>query len=181
MYRKFFLTLTAFLSSVYLLNAQVFNTAETLAPVRFSAGIAPIYYNENFGLLLMGEAGIKPDIDFRLKYAVLEYDDYFGADLEWKLLKQNSLDLSLTTGCHVYYDFGLDVSGNFTYILRNDISLYTGLDMDLNFGNDLYIPLWLPLGVEIRLSNMVAFLFEAELPVSRPAGAIIDGGFLFRF
>jgi hypothetical protein len=96
MIRKIFLTLIAFLSSAYLLTAQVFNTAETLAPLKFSAGIAPIYYNENFG-------------------------------------------------------------------------------------NDLYIPLWLPLGIEIRLGNMVAFLFEVELPVSRPAGAIIDGGFLFRF
>ncbi len=181
MIRKIFLSIIACLFSVYFTNAQVFNTAETLPPMKFSVGIAPIYYNENFGLLLMGEAGIKQDIDFSLRYAVLEYHDYFSADLEWKLLKKNSIALSLTTGCHVYDDFGLDISGNFSYMLKDDIALYTGVDIDLNFGDDLYVPFWIPVGVEIRLNQTIAFLFEAELPVSRPAGAIIDGGFSFRF
>lgn len=181
MIRKILLTLTTCLFTVYFLNAQVFNTAETLKPLKFSVGIAPIYYNENFGLLLMGEAGIKQDIDFNLRYAVLEYDDYFGADLEWKLLNRNSFALSLTTGCHVYYDFGLDASGNISFQLKDDIAFYTGMDIDLNFGDDLYVPLWIPVGVEIKLNKTIAFLFEAELPLSRPANAIIDGGFSFRF
>ena len=56
MIRKIFLTFIPCLFSVYLLNAQVFNTAETLNPLKFSAGIAPIYYNENFGLLLTGDS-----------------------------------------------------------------------------------------------------------------------------
>ncbi len=181
MIRKILLILATCLFSVSFLNAQVFQTAETLPPLKFSAGIAPIYYNENFGLLLMAEAGVKQDIDFNLRCAVLEYDDYFGADLEWKMLNKNAVSLSLTTGCHVYGDFGLDISGNFSYRLRNDIALYTGVDIDLNFGNDLYVPLWIPLGVEIRLNETIAFLFETELPVSRYANAIIDGGFSFRF
>jgi hypothetical protein len=181
MIRKILFTLTICLLSADFLNAQVFNTAETLKPLNFSVGIAPIYYNENFGLLLMGEAGIKQDIDFNLRYAILEYEDYFGADLEWKLLNRNSFDLSLTTGCHVYYDFGLDASGNISFRIRDDVALYSGLDIDLNFGNDLYVPLWIPVGVEINLSRSIAFLFEAELPLSRPANAIIDGGLSFRF
>jgi len=181
MIRKIFLTFIPCLFSVYLLNAQVFNTAETLNPLKFSAGIAPIYYNENFGLLLMAEVGIKQDIDFNLRYSVLEYEDYFGADLEWKLLSRNSLAFSLTTGCHVYYDFGLDIAGNFSFQLKDDIALYTGMDIDLNFGDDLYVPLWIPVGVEIKLNKTIAFLFEAELPVSSHANAIIDGGFSFRF
>jgi hypothetical protein len=149
--------------------------------LKFSVGLAPVYYNENFGLLLMGEAGIKQDIDFSLKYAILEFDDYFGAELEWKLLDKNSYAFSLTTGCHVYYDFGLDVSGNFSFRIKNDIALYTGLDMDFNFGNQLYVPLWIPIGVEIMLNKTIAFLFEAEIPVTNNANAIIDGGLSFRF
>jgi len=181
MIRKIIISFIVSTCSVYLLNAQVFNTAETLEPLKFSAGFAPIYYNENLGLLLMGEVGIKQDIDFSIRYAVLEYEDYFGADLEWKLLNRNSFNLSLTTGCHVYYDFGLDVSGNFSYRIKQDIALYTGMDIDLDFGSDLYVPFWIPLGVEIRLNKTIAFLFEAELPVSNHANAIIDGGFSFRF
>ena len=175
-----FLTITGFLS-LFSLNAQVFNTAEVLKPMNFSIGLAPIYYYENFGLLLMGEAGIKSGIDFSLKYAILEYDDYFSADLEWKLLRNKSVALSLTTGCHVYYDFGLDISGNFSYRIKNDIALYTGLDTDWNFGNDLYVPFWIPVGVEINMNKTIAFLFEAELPVNSHARAIIDGGLSFRF
>ena len=181
MIRKIFLGLTGCLFTTYLLNAQVFNTAEILKPLKFSAGIAPIYYNENFGLLLMAEAGIKQDIDFNLRYSILEYEDYFGADLEWKLMDKNSLAFSFTTGCHVYYDFGLDVSGNLSYQLRDDIALYTGVDIDLNFGNDLYVPSWIPVGIEINLNHTIAFLFEAELPITNHANAIIDGGFSFRF
>jgi hypothetical protein len=63
MIRKIFLFAMTCLFALRLLDAQVFNTAETLKPMKFSVGIAPIYYNENFGLLLMGEAGIKQDID----------------------------------------------------------------------------------------------------------------------
>ena len=180
MIRKILISTTLLLVSVYL-NAQVFNTAETLKPLKFSVGIAPIYYNENFGLFFSGGVGIKPGIDFSLKYAVLEAEDYFGADLEWKLLNQKSVDISLTTGCHNYYDFGLDVSGNVSFRIKNDISAYTGLDMDLNFGSDLYIPFWIPVGVEIDLNKNVGFLFEAEIPLSESAYPIIDGGFSFFF
>ena len=129
----------------------------------------------------MGGVGIKSGVDFSLKYAVLENEDYFGADLEWKLLNQKKVDLSLTTGCHNYYDFGLDVSGNASFRIKSDIAFYTGLDMDLNFGSDLYIPIWIPVGIEIKLSKPVAFLFEAEIPLTEHAYPVIDGGFAFYF
>ncbi len=180
MIRKLSLATILLVSGLFL-NAQVFNTAEILKPVKFSLGIAPVYMNENFGVLFMGGVGIKSGIDFSMKYAVLEAQDYFGADLEWKLLNNKSVDLSLTTGCHNYYDFGLDVSGNASFRIKSDISFYTGLDMDLNFGSDLYIPLWIPVGVEIMLNKTIAFLFEAELPISEPAYPVIDGGLSFRF
>ena len=54
-------------------------------------------------------------------------------------------------------------------------------DIDLNFRDNLYVPLWIPVGVESKLNKTIAFLFEAELPVSSHANAIIDGGFSFRF
>lgn len=180
MFRKLFFT-AAIIFSTFFLNAQVFNTAEVIKPAKFSLGVAPIYFNENFGLFFMGNVGIKSGIDFSLKYAVLETRDYFSADLEWALLKNSSMALSLTTGCHSYYDFGLDISGNVSFRLMSDVAFYTGLDMDINFGNDLYAPFWIPIGVEIKLNRMIAFLFEAELPLNSSAYPIIDGGFLFRF
>ncbi|MFO7659128.1 MAG: hypothetical protein R6W78_18865 [Bacteroidales bacterium] len=176
------LILTTIVSiTVLLANAQVFNTAEILKPLKFNLGIAPIYFNNNLGLFFMGGVGIKSDIDFSLKYAILEYEDYFGADLEWKLLNSKSVDFSLTTGCHNYYDFGLDVSGNVSFNIKRDIAIYTGLDIDINFGNDVYAPFWIPLGVQIGLNRTIAFIFEAEIPINQSAYPIIDGGFSFRF
>ncbi|MBN2612572.1 MAG: hypothetical protein JXB00_13535 [Bacteroidales bacterium] len=179
MHRIILTTVVCF--TVILANAQVFNTAETLKPLKFNLGVAPVYFNNNFGLYLMGGVGIKSDIDFSLKYAVLETEDYFGADLEWKLLNRKSVDLSLTTGCHNYFDFGLDVSGNVSFNIKSDIAMYTGLDIDINFGDDLYAPFWIPVGVQIGLNRTIAFIFEAEIPLNPSAYPIIDGGFSFRF
>ncbi len=162
------------------LNAQVFSTAKVLNPLKFSFGLAPAYYNTSIGLFLTGDVGIKKGLDFGLRYGVLEGEDYFGADFEWRLLSGKP-DLSLTTGCHLWGDVGLDIAGNVSFRLKNDIALYTGLDMDLNFGDELWVPLWIPVGIDIRLTKNISFLFEAEIPITPDAYPIIDGGFLFNF
>lgn len=158
------------------LNAQIFSTAKVLSPLKFSAGIAPAYFNDNMALFMFFEGGIIKGLDFELKYGVVEGNDYVGADLEWRLYASKPFNFSLTTGFHVYGDPGADVAANLSFRIINNVALYTGLDSDFNFGNDVYVPLWLPVGVKINVHDQVAFIFEGEMPLNEESFAIIDGG-----
>jgi hypothetical protein len=163
--------------------SQVFNTASTLKPGNFSIGINPLIYEKDFGLFLHGGVGIKSGIDLSLHYGFLEYEDYFGADIEWRLLSGKP-SISLITGAHKFIDGGLDLALNFSFPIAAGIQLYTGLDMDINFGdNDTYLPVWLPIGVEIPLKSKISFLFEAEIPLTNDPYAvnIFGGGVAFYF
>jgi len=161
--------------------AQVFNTASTLKSGKFSLGLNPVVYEDNFGLFLHGGVGIRSGIDLGIRYGILDGEDYFGADLEWRLLSGKP-SISLTTGAHNYYDPGLDLALNLSFPIVSNIQLYTGLDMDINFGaNDTYTWLWLPVGVEIPIKSKMAFMFEAEIPISDNTRSIFGGGLAFYF
>lgn len=160
--------------------SQVFNTASTLKKGKFSLGLNPAYYNDNFGLFLHGNAGIVSGVDLAIKYGFLDGSDYIGADLEWAILKSKPC-ISITTGAHSQNDFGLDLSGNLSFPVMGGISMYTGVDTDLLFNNDIDLLLWLPFGIEFKIRKRMSFLFEAEIPVTNTAFAIIDGGVMFYF
>jgi hypothetical protein len=164
--------------------SQVFNTASTLKPGRFSIGLNPVVYdnyNNEFGLFLHGGVGIVPKVDFALHYGIFRYEDYFGADIEWNILSAKP-SLSIITGAHKYYDAGLDLGLNLSFPITAGAHIYTGVDADINFGDhETYAPVWLPVGVEISLKSRVAFLFEAEIPLSESAWTIFGGGVAFYF
>lgn len=162
--------------------SQVFNTASTLSAGKVSVGINPLVYNRDFGLFLHGGIGLKSGIDLGIHYGFMEYDDYFGADIEWQLVSGKP-SLSLITGAHKFYDGGLDLGLNLSFPITSGVQLYTGLDMDVNFGEDYrgdnhtYTPVWLPIGVEIPLRSNISFMFEAEIPLNNePLAEEIFGG-----
>ena len=160
--------------------SQVFNTASTLKPLKFSIGLNPVVVEENFGLFLHGGMGIKSGLDLSVKYGIFEGNDYFGADLEWGLIN-NSVDISLTTGIHNFDEFGLDVALNFSFDIRKDIHLYTGFDTDLVFYDDAELFVWIPVGVEIGIKNGMSLILEAEIPVNNQAYSVFGGGLAFYF
>jgi len=179
--RKFAGIIALLLILVYGANAQVFNTATTLKKNQFSLGLEPLLHIDggNDGLMLFfhGGYGIKSGIDIALKLGV-GGTNYFGAELEWIL----SRNVSLTTGAHEFGDFGLDGALNFSFPITSGVDLFTGLDMDLNFGqNEVYIPLWIPLGLEIGLRSNMSFIFETEIALVDPAYHMIGGGIAFYF
>lgn len=157
--------------------SQVFNTASTLSSGKFSFGINPLVYYRDFGMFLHGGIGIKSGIDFGIHYGFLENDDYFGADIEWRLLGGKP-SISLITGAHKFYDGGIDLGLNISFPITSGVQLYTGIDSDINFGeNDTYTPVWLPIGVEIPLRSNISFMFEAEIPLNNePLCENIFGG-----
>ena len=163
------------------LQAQYFNTASTLKKNSFSIGLEPailIYESGNeFMLFFHGGYGIKNGIDLGLHLGAGN-TTYFGADLEWALGNH----FSFTTGAHNFGDFGLDAALNASFGITGDVDLFTGLDMDVVFGkNETFLPIWLPLGVEIKLKSKMSFILETEIGISDAAYHLIGGGIAFYF
>ena len=159
---------------------QVFNTASTLKPGSFSLGFDPAYYNDDLAFFFHGGMGILPGVDFALKYGIVEGDDYFGGDLEWKLTPAKPA-VSLVTGGHVETHFGLDAGLSLSFPVKKGIDVFTGGDSDINFNDDIDLLLWIPIGVEIKLRKRMALIFEGEIPLTEPANPILDGGITLYF
>ncbi len=161
--------------------AQVFNTGQTLKPKVFSVGFEPailIEGDSEFMLFLHGGYGLRKGIDFGLNIGVLGPETYFGADVEFALVRR----ISLTVGAHNFGDFGLDGTLNFTLPVRSGVRLFSGLDMDVNFPeDDTQFLLWLPVGLDIGMRSNMSFIFEAEIALTDPAYHMIGGGLNFYF
>lgn len=162
-------------------QAQVFNTATTLKRNSFSLGVEPVIHinggNNGFMMFFHGGYGIKSGIDFAIKIGA-GGTTYFGADIEWALGRS----VSLTTGAHNFGNFGLDGALNFSLPITRGVDIYSGVDMDINFGNNqVYLPVWIPIGLEIGLRSNMSFLFETEIGLTDPAYHIIGGGLAFYF
>lgn len=162
---------------------QIFNTATILKPGKFSLGIEPAVVDKDLALFLHGGVGLTRNVDLSIKYGFMRYTDYFGADLEWKLMSGKP-SISLTTGGHVMDDFGLDAALNISFPIGSTASLYSGLDTDINFykqptGTQLLA--WIPVGVQIYLKPKMAFMLEAEIPINDYAYTFFGGGLSFYF
>lgn len=163
------------------IQAQVFNTSSTLKLGQFSVGVEPALYingGNDFNLFLHGGAGITSNVDFGLKLGVMGGDVYFGGDVEFSL----SRFFSISGGAHVYNDLGLDATGLVTLPLGSAANLYSGLDADMIFASGgPYLPLWIPLGLEIPIKNHLLFYFETEILLTNYGTHIIGGGVSFVF
>jgi hypothetical protein len=182
---KKILLITACFCLPLLAFSQVFNTASTLKPGKFSLGIEPVVYDNDLGLFLHGGVGLKSGVDLSLKYGFLKYDDYFGADLEWRLLAGKP-NISLTTGGHIQHDLGLDLGLNLSFPVTAGAELYTGLDSDINFYEDpvgTKFLAWLPIGIQLSLKPQMSFMLEAEIALSESwyTPNIFGGGLAFYF
>lgn len=161
-------------------TGQVFNTSSTLGRNNFSLGLEPTVHvdgpGDGFMMFFHAGYGIKSGIDLGIKLGAGN-TTYFGADLEWHLGKI----VSITTGAHNFGDFGLDGSFNLAFPVKGDVDIFTGLDMDLIFADDVLVPLWLPVGVEIGMARNITFILEAQVGLTDPAWHVIGGGVAFYF
>lgn len=161
--------------------SQVFNTGQTLKKGQISAGFEPaILLNggNDFLLFVHGGYGLKKGIDFGLSIGVLGPNNYIGGDVEFAIARWSSL----TFGAHHFGSFGLDGTLNLTFPIRQDVRVFTGADLDVNFNSDkTRFLLWLPIGVEIGLKKNMSFIFEASVGLTDPAYHLIGGGLNFYF
>jgi hypothetical protein len=156
-------------------RAQVFNTGQTLGRGDFAVGINPAVHvqgpSNGLNLYLHGGFGLKSGIDIGIKFGIGN-QTYFGADVEWGLTR----NISLTTGLHTFGDFGLDGTLNLTLPLRSDVRLYSGLDFDIVFADQVAFPFWVPVAVEIGLRSNLSFILEGNIGLNDDAYHIINGG-----
>ncbi len=163
------------------LFSQSFNTAQLLNPRSYSLGINPVLYEKNPGIFIHGGYGINKKIDIALKYGFLDGADYIGADLEWGLGKVGKLDISLVTGGHIRKDLGLDLGGVVSFPVTHYATIFSGVDADIVFNDQMEHFTWVPLGVEVIFKRNAAFIFEVDVPMSEWAWNIFGGGVVFLF
>jgi len=151
-----------------LTSAQVCNSASTLKPGRFSLGIAPILYvghSNDMGLFINGGVGLTKSVDLSLKM-VLDDQNYFGGDFEFVVLS-GMPTISLAAGVHKASALGLDGTFNITFPIRNVLSIYGGLDADVNFHDDhTRFPMWGFVGFQAMVRSSLALFMEIDIGVN---------------
>ncbi len=160
--------------------SQRFNTASALKKRVISVGINPLLWNQELGFFAHGGYGLTSGIDVSVKYGVLKGSDYFGADIEYQLLS-GMPNVSVIGGAHVMGDVGVDVGGAVSIPLGQTAELYSGMELDINLGDDTQLLGWIPIGVEIYLQRKLSFLLEADVPFTEDAVNIFGGGVMFYF
>jgi hypothetical protein len=161
--------------------AQVFTTGSILKTGHFSAGINPVINDQQFGMFFHGGYGLRKNLDIAARYGVLEGQDYFGVDLEWSLKNTERFQLSLITGGHARRHFGLDGGLVASIPVASYANLYAGIDIDLDFDNEINHYTWVPIGIEVSWRDQMSILLEADIPMSEWAWNIFGGGIAIYF
>lgn len=162
------------------ISAQVFQTAYTLKPRAFSLGINPAIAHNDFAIFLHGGYGLKQGMDLGIKLGLGWGDPYFGADLKWTM-SVGMPSIALSAGVHVHNNPGFDGTLNITFPLNSSTRLYTGLDADIIFANDIFVPVWVPIGLEVGIRQGMSVILEGTLGLTDYAPHIMNGGVVFYF
>lgn len=144
-----------------LLSAQVMNTARVLKENKKAIQSYLSFKEEDPYLYLAGEYGLKKATDLQINFGAGE-TTYFGANLE-KVLSHGELVISGSGGVHYTNNPGLNFTGNLTLPLARILDIYTGLDMELNFSDEIDSPLWFFLGNSINYQRNLQFFLEVAL------------------
>ncbi len=176
----------------YSVNAQVFNTGQTLKRGVVSLGLEPTIHVDGGanGPMFFAHAGygLKKGIDISVKAGAGRSRSYYvGGDIEFALAKR----ISLAFGAHKFNDFGLDGTFNFVIPVTSDVRIFSGCDSDLNFGtrinsdgeevHDMDVLVWIPIGVEVGISKSINLIFEVEIGVAQGTYHVMGGGINFYF
>jgi hypothetical protein len=157
---------------------QVCNTATTLRPGQFSIGIAPIIYPHggDADLFLNAGVGIARSMDLSLKAIVNGHTNYFGGDFEFVVVS-GFPTISLAAGMHSRDNLGIDGTFNLTLPIRRVVSLYGGVDADIEFRHDeTGFPLWGFAGFQVMARRHFGLFMEIDLGINDGAPDMLDLG-----
>jgi hypothetical protein len=163
---------------------QVYNTAGTLGVKNFSLTAVPVFLIDRAvypGFYGMFGVGITRSIDLSVNTRLAENRSYFGADIEFGLLK-GLPSFSLTGGVHGFRTAGIDLTANLTFPIRRVAAIYGGVDTDIEFSkDDVRVPVWPFIGVEVSPGRRIKVIMEIDIGVTPPAPHIIGLGLAFFF
>lgn len=162
-------------------KAQVFNTSGILKSGEASIGFEPSMLDsggsDEFLMFFHAGVGLGNNIDLGAKIGAFGDENYYGGDVEFGISK----NLSLSAGAHQFHDFGFDGTANVTIPLASGTKLITGLDMDINFGDETTIPLWVPIGIRVAVGNGWSLIMEAEIELTDEAYHYFGIGMAYGF
>lgn len=153
----------------------VMNSAETINRGNFKLGVFPVVlFARNGGESLTGVAaragfGLTPRIDFEAKAAFFRNISYYGADVEFWLLRGRRLNASAALGAHVTDaggggdSSGIDLNLMVSTRPANNLEAYAALQLAFDSlkgsGRDVTLARFVP-GIEYRLARDLDFLAE---------------------
>ncbi len=168
-----------------LASGQVVNFAKTLPERAFSVGLAPAYHlgenvftsNEGPAVAITGGYGLLYSLDIGARYIYFANGaDYFGIDMQYLLHEARQSYFSAMAGLHKWDQFGIDLTGLYTYTPRYLVHFSVGLDFDLSFASELNPRFWVPLNAGLNVNEMMFVYLEYNLPVSERAWDIVALG-----
>ncbi len=175
------LILLLLIFGVMFAKAQVFNTSGILRSGEAAIGFEPslLVYDgtTDFQMFFHAGVGVGRNIDIGAKVGAFGDETYYGGDVEFGISK----NLSLSAGAHHFHDFGLDGSANVTVPLVSGTKLITGLDMDVIFGDETKIPLWVPIGIRVSVGNGWSLIMESEIELTDEAYHYFGFGMAYGF
>ncbi|MFP4547984.1 MAG: hypothetical protein ACLFQM_07610 [Fidelibacterota bacterium] len=163
------------------LNAQVFNTGNTLSKGKFSATGAPVFGDGETMLIGKIGYGIKYGTDMAVTMGFGDVS-YLGVDFE-KVLGLEDLDnlvMSFSGGVHHSGGFGLDGTLNLTVPLDRSLHLYSGIDLDLILTDGSGVPIYLFIGAEYTMKRKLTLIGEVDLGIN-DAGNMLGIGLCYYF
>jgi len=179
MKRVILITLIAL--STLSLKAQLFSSTKTLSKGEISLGLHPVIIDGDAGVYLRGTIGTTYDLDVNINIGVLEGDNYVGADIQ-KPIFTDHIDMAFKAGIHFWGDnFGFDGALIIDYDFDDDITVFSGIDADLNADSGLSAYFWLPLGIEYNFYPNMTFIGELDLGINDRALNIWQVGIRMSF
>jgi hypothetical protein len=200
--KRFLLLLLIFIP--VMASGQVVNYAKTLPVRAFSLGITPAYYlgadnvgirgigvdADDFGAFAVGVSGgygLQYSLDLNAKFIyVMGGKPLFGADLQYLVHEGRNSYFSVIGGLHHWDNYGVDLTGLFTYALSYSTNFSVGLDLDVDYAsempNSVRTRVWLPVNIGFNVSRYTFLYAEFDLRVSQWSWGILAVGanFIFR-
>jgi len=200
--KRFFILLL--IATPLWVSGQVVNFAKTLPERSFSLGVTPSWYfnNSSVGLRsigvdedqagalaigVSGGYGINYSLDLNAKIIyVMGGKPFIGADVQYLIYEARYTYISVIGGLHYWDNIGADITGLFTYMLNNNVSISGGLDFDVNYdpemdGNVRFRG-WMPVNVGYNVSRYTYLYAEYDLQISQWSWGIasIGANFIFK-
>ena len=182
---KRFVPLLFFIIPV-LASGQVVNFAKTLPERAFSIGLTPTYHIDRNVIFfnaggpavgVSGGYGLLYSLDVSAKYIYFANGaDYIGIDMQYLLHEARQSYFSVIGGLHKWDQFGMDLTGLFTYTPKYLLNFSVGLDLDLSFASEINPRVWLPVNAGLNVNEMMFIYLEYNLRVSERAWDIVALG-----